>query len=88
MEINNRFQALQDLEENLKISNTIYTNIISAHEDVASKYILVKNKIKQQVPWLNDDVVEKRTAMVEALDYSNCLKIKRNKNCIATHIAN
>ena len=88
VKINNRFQALQDLEENVKISNTIYTNIISAHEDVASKYILVKNKVKQHVPWLNDDVVEKRRAMVEALDCSNCLKIKRNKNCITTHIAN
>ena len=88
VEINNRFQALQDLEENVKVSNTIYTNIISAHEDIASKYILVKNKVKQHVPWLNDDVVEKRRAMVEALDYSNCLKIKRNKNCITTHIAN
>ena len=88
MEINNRFQALQDLEGNVKISNTIYTNIISAHEDAASKSILVKNKIKQHVPWLNDDVVEKRRAMVEALDYSNCLNIKRNKNYITTHIAN
>ena len=28
MEINNRFQALQDLEENVKNSNTIYANII------------------------------------------------------------
>ena len=58
MEVNNRFQALHYLEENVKNSNTIYTNIISAHEDVVKKYITVKNKGKQHVPWLND-IVEK-----------------------------
>ena len=31
MEVNNRFQALKDLGENVKDSNTVYTNIISAH---------------------------------------------------------
>ena len=71
MEVNNRFQALQSLEENVKNSHTIYTNIISAHEDVARKYIPVKNKVEQHGPWLNDDIVENRKAMLEALDYSN-----------------
>ena len=50
VEVNNRFQVLQDLEENVKNSNTVYTNIISAHENVARKYIPVKNKFKQQFP--------------------------------------
>ena len=59
MEVNNRFQALQHLEENVKNSNTIYTNIILALEDVARKYIPMKNKVKQLVPWLNEDIVEK-----------------------------
>ena len=43
VEVNSSFQALQDLDENVKDSNTIYTNKISAHEDVARKYIPVKN---------------------------------------------
>ena len=46
VEVNNRFQALQDLEENVKNLNTICTNIISAHEDVVRKYIPVLNKVK------------------------------------------
>ena len=43
VEVNNKFQALQELDENVKDSNTVNTNKISAHEDVARKYILVKN---------------------------------------------
>ena len=75
MEINNRSQALHDREENVKNSNTNYTNIISAHEDVVRKYIPVKNKGKQHVPWLND-IVEKRKSMLEALEYSNRVKTR------------
>ena len=75
VEVNNRFQALQDLDENVKDSNTIYTNIISAHEDVARKYIPVKNMFKH-VPWLNDNIEQKRKAMREALDYSNRVKTR------------
>ena len=33
----------------------------------------MKNKVKQHDPWLNDDI-EKRKAMLEALDYSNRVK--------------
>ena len=43
VEVNSRFQALQDLDNNVKDSNTINTNKISAYEDVARKYISVKN---------------------------------------------
>ena len=32
VEVNNRFQALQDLDEYVKDSNTINTNKISAHK--------------------------------------------------------
>ena len=54
----------------------IYTNIISAYEDVARKYIPAKNKVNQHVPWLNDDIIEKREPMLEALDYSNRVKTR------------
>ena len=54
----------------------IYTNIISAHEDVARKYIQAKNKVKEHVPWLNDDIIEKRKSVLEALDYSNRVKTR------------
>ena len=76
VEVNNRFPALQNLEENVKNSNTIYTNTISAHEDVATKYVPVQNKVKQHVQWLNDDIVEKRKAILEALDYCNHVKTR------------
>ena len=33
----------------------------------------MKNKVKQHDPWLNDDI-EKRKAMLKALDYSNRVK--------------
>ena len=75
VEVSNRFQALQDLEEN---SNTIYINIISAQEDVARRYIPVKNKVKQHVQWLNANIVEKRKAMLEVLDYSNRVKTRNS----------
>ena len=43
VEVNNRFQTLQDLDENVKDSNTVNTKKISPHEDVARKYISVNN---------------------------------------------
>ena len=58
-EINNKFQAFQDLEEDASSSNTIYNNIISAHDEAAMKYIPVKNKVTQHVPWVNNDNAEK-----------------------------
>ena len=78
VEVNSRFPALQNLEENVKNSNITYTKIISAHEDVARKYVPVKNKVKQHVQWLNDDIVEKRKSMLEALDYSNYVKTRNS----------
>ena len=71
VEVNSRFPALQNLEENVKNSNITYTKIISAHEDVARKF-------KQHVQWLNDDIVEKRKSMLEALDYSNYVKTRNS----------
>ena len=78
VKVNSRFPALQNLEENVKHSNIIYTKIISAHEDVARKYVPVKNKVKQHVQWVNDDIVEKRKYMLEALDYSNYVRTRNS----------
>ena len=36
----------------------------------------MKSEVKQHIPWLNYDVVEKRKAVLEALDYSNCVKTR------------
>ena len=61
-------------------ANKIYSNIVSAHDEAAKKCIPVKKKVKQHVPWLNDDIVKKRKAMLEALDYSNRVKTRSSKN--------
>ena len=79
VEVKNRFQALQDLDGNEESSNKIYANIVSAHDEAAKKCIPVKKKVKQHVPWLNDDIVKKRKAMLEALDYSNRVKTRSSK---------
>ena len=57
-------------------SNTIYNNIISAHVEAAKKHKPVKNKAKQHVPRVNNDIAEKRRALFEALDYSNSVKTR------------
>ena len=36
----------------------------------------MKNKVQQHVLWLNDDIVEKRKATLEALHYSNHVMTK------------
>ena len=76
MEVNSRFQAFQDLEEDMSSSNTIQNNVISGHDEAAKKHIPVKNKVKQHVPWVNNDIAEKRRAIFEALDYSNRVKTR------------
>ena len=72
-EVNNRFQAFQDLEEDRRLNQS---TTISAHDKAAKKHIPVKNKVKQNVPQVSNDTAEKRRAVFEALDYSNLVKTR------------
>ena len=87
VEVSNRFQAFLDLEEDVNSSNTINNNIISAHDETAKNHIPVKNKVKQHVLWVTNDIAEKGKAVFEALDYSNWVKTRSSaKNLHNTRI--
>ena len=59
---------LQDLNDDDDNSSKIYTNIMLAHEEAAKKHIPVKNRVKQHVPWENDNIIAKRKAVRDALN--------------------
>ena len=67
IEVNNQLQVLQNLED-ISNSNEIYNNIIQAHEEAAKKHIPEKNKVKQHVPWENENIVVRRRAVRDALN--------------------
>ena len=59
VEVCNRYQALQDLHGN-EDANQMYENIMTAHEKAAEISVPVKAKIKQHVPWKNENIIEKK----------------------------
>ena len=61
VEVCNRYQALQDLHGN-EDANQMYENIMTP----------VKAKIKQHVPWENENIIEKREMVKNA--YEVCLR--------------
>ena len=50
----------------------MYENIVSAHEKVAEISVPVKAKIKQHVPWENENIIAKREMVKNA--YEVCLR--------------
>ena len=71
VEVCNRYKALQDLHGN-EDANQMYENIMTAHEKAAEISVPVKAKIKQHVPWENENIIEKREMMKNA--YEVCLR--------------
>ena len=61
VEVSNRYQALQDLHGN-EDANQMYENIMTP----------MKAKIKQHVPWENENIIEKREMVKNA--YEVCLR--------------
>ena len=59
VEVRNQYQALQDLEGN-EDANKVYENIMSAHEEAAKNKIPVRMKIKQHVPWEDENISKER----------------------------
>ena len=66
VEVYNQFQALQELEDG-ESTDRIDNSVIMAHEEAAKKHIPVKNKVKQHVPWENDNIAGKREAAKQVL---------------------
>ena len=60
IEIKNRYQAQQDIADD-ETANTMYENIMIAHNKSAEQHIPHKKKQKRRVPWENDNIIEKRT---------------------------
>ena len=71
MEVCNRYQALQDLH-GYEDANQMYENIMTAQEKAAEISVPVKAKIKQHVPWENENIIEKREMVRNA--YAACLR--------------
>ena len=57
--LKNRFEALQEKEEN-PTNNTSYTHFVIAHKEAAEQNIPKKEKIKKKAPWENEEILEKR----------------------------
>ena len=64
VDVKNHFEALQELDE-VNNANSIYTNIMSAHEEAAKSNIPIKEKLKERVPWENKYITSKREAVKE-----------------------
>ena len=77
VEVRNRYQALQDLDGN-KDANQVYTNIMSAHEEAAKCSIPVKVRLKQRVPWEDENILEKRETAKKAYEESLKKKTRRS----------
>ena len=78
-EVYNRFKVFQDIEEDVNSSNTIYNCKKNTYKEAAKRHIPVKNKIKQHLPRVNNDIVEKRSALFETLDYPNSKKTRSSE---------
>ena len=59
LELHNRFNALQESEENPS-PNSTYDNFIQSHHFAAEKCIPLRPKAKRQAPWENNAVKEKK----------------------------
>ena len=57
--VRNSYRALQDLADD-DTSNTMYDNIMKAHDKAAEDHIPLKKKQKKRIPWENDVITEKR----------------------------
>ena len=77
VEVNNRFQTLRDLEENLYNSNTLYNNIISAHDEAEEAHTS-EEKGQTTCAMVKRGYCRKTRTMLETLDYSNRIKTRNN----------
>ena len=77
MEVNNQYQALQELED-AGDTDKMYNNLVSAHEEATKRHIPVKSKVKQHVPWENDVIAGKREAVKEAFNESTQRKTRNS----------
>ena len=62
VEVNNRFEVLQALQEE-ELVETTYNNLISAHQEAAAKHVPKKPKRCKRMPWEDDNVLELRQAL-------------------------
>ena len=74
VEVENRFEALYELEEKHTV-NDLYTTMIKAQMDAAEKCIPKKKRVKKRVPWEKELVKEKRNELKKA--YSKNKRLPR-----------
>ena len=67
IEVKNRFEILNSLDTT-QSSETMYNNIMSAHQEAAKKTIPLKQKKKKRVPWEDENIIEKRKNLKRAND--------------------
>ena len=69
VEVQNQYQTLQDLDGNVD-ANKIYANIMLAHEEAAKRKVPVKVRVKQHVPWEDENIIAKRETARKAYEVS------------------
>lgn len=67
IEVKNRFQILQDQDENAT-ADSMYENIVRAHNESANLHVPVRKRNKRKNAWESVKVSEKRQHLQEAFD--------------------
>ena len=77
VEVRNRFEALQNLSSD-ESCDSLYQNIVVAHQKSSELHIPTKPKQKLRVPWETADIVSKRKALHEAFKANQCSRSDEN----------
>ena len=81
IDVKNRFEALKCLDDDNN-SNSIYNNIVNAHENAAEANIPKMERKKNRIPWENKEIIDKREKLKEAYESSTRRLTRANKSAL------
>ena len=73
IEVRNRFAVLEEEPDNTK-ADTMYNNIIQAHQEAAEKHVPLKPRKKKRVIWESNNIIKKREALQQTFKNGNSEK--------------
>ena len=77
IEVRNQYQVLQVLRGN-KDATQMYNDIMSAHNKAAKASVPVKAKVKQRIPWEDENITAKRESVKKAHEESLKRRTRRS----------
>ena len=78
VDIVNRFQVLQNLNNDDETADSMYKNIVEAHKKAAETHIPLKPKQIKHVPWESSDVTNKRQKLKDLNNIKNANLTEEN----------